>query len=276
MESGFLAAARRRGTDAENNLWKNGGGTEGVLRILIRRHTVFGGGMGERSGEAEILDGLAVAEDVRERCYDDLARMHRWLGNHRTILECLRRDPGPVKTVLDIGCGHGALLQEMEAKLGVRAIGIDLNPPRRRLPVEIRRADAVRDRLPAADVAVSLAMVHHLSAEELTALIRNVGLSCRRLVILDLVRHRIPLALFRGFVAPFVNSINVEDGIRSLQRAFTPEEMRQIVTHALPGSEGRFRHVVAPFYTRQIVDISYGANAQGNSAKKRSMSAGGM
>jgi SAM-dependent methyltransferase len=220
----------------------------------------------ERSREAEILDGLAVAEDVRERCYDDLARMHRWLGNHRAILECLRRDTGPVETVLDIGCGHGALLQEMRAKLGVRAIGIDLNPPRRPLPVAILRADAVHDRLPAADVAVSVAMVHHLSAEEFAALIRNVGRACRRFVILDLVRRRIPLALFRGFVAPFMNSISAQDGILSLNRAFTPEEMERIVTAALAGTAGRFRHVVAPFYTRQIVDISYGPEAFPNDA----------
>ena len=202
-----------------------------------------------------------MADDVRERCYDDLARMHRWLGNHRAILECLRRDALPVETVLDIGCGHGALLQEMQTKLGVDAIGVDMNPPRRSLAVAIVRADAVRDRLPAADVAVSVAMVHHLSAEELATLIRNVGRACRRFVILDLVRSRIPLALFRGFVAPFVNSINVQDGILSLKRAFTPEEMRRIVTDALAGTTGQFRHVVAPFYTRQIVDISYATKA---------------
>ena len=221
----------------------------------------------KRSSEAEILDGSAVPEDVRERCYNDLARTHRWLGNHRAILECLRRDARPVETVLDIGCGHGALLQEMQTKLGVHAIGIDLNPPRRRLPVAILRADAVRDRLPPADVAVSVAMAHHLSEEELAALIRNVGRSCRRFVILDLVRRGIPLALFRGFVAPFVNSINVQDGIRSLKRAFTPEEMRRIVTDALTGTVGRFRHVVAPFYTRQIVDISYAPEGFPNSTR---------
>lgn len=218
---------------------------------------MFGSDIRERSCEPEILDGLTVAEDVRERCYDDLARMHRWLGNHRAILECLRCDARPVRTVLDIGCGHGALLQEMQTKLGVHAIGIDLNPPGWRPSVTILRADAVRDRLPAADVAVAVAMVHHLSAEDLAALIQNVGRACRRFVILDLVRRRIPLMLFRGFVAPFVNSINVQDGVRSLKRAFTAEEMRRIVTDALDGSGGRFRHVVAPFYTRQIVDISY-------------------
>jgi SAM-dependent methyltransferase len=218
---------------------------------------MFGMDIGKRSCEAEFLDSLAVAEDVRERCYDDLARTHRWLGNHRAILECLRRDALPVETVLDIGCGHGALLQEMQTKLGVHAIGIDLNPPRLRLPVTILRADAVRDRLPLADVAVSVTMAHHLSEEQLAALIRNVGRTCRRFVILDLVRHRIPLTLFRAFVAPFVNSINVQDGIRSLKRAFTAEEMQRTVTDALAGTAARFRHVVAPFYTRQIVDISY-------------------
>ena len=88
-------------------------------------------------------------------------------------------------------------------------------------------------------------------------MIRNVGRACRRFVILDLVRARIPLALFRGFVAPFVNSINVQDGISSLKRSFTTDEMRRIVTDALAGTAGRFRHVVAPFCTRQIVDISY-------------------
>jgi SAM-dependent methyltransferase len=218
---------------------------------------VFGNDIGRRSSEPEILDSLTVDEDVRERCYDELAQMHRWLGNHRAILQYLRRDAGPLNTVLDVGCGHGALLDEMRTKLGVHAIGIDLNPPRRRLSLTILRADAVRDPLPAADVAVSVAMVHHLSAEELAALIRNVGRTCRRFVILDLVRRRIPLALFRGFVAPFVNPINVEDGILSLKRAFTPEEMRRIVTDALVGSAARFRHVVAPLYTRQIVDISF-------------------
>jgi SAM-dependent methyltransferase len=211
----------------------------------------------ERSCQTEILDSSEVGEDVREHCYADLARMHRWLGNHAEILAFLQDDVHPVQSVLDIGCGHGALLREIRAKLGVNAIGIDLNPPQKRLPVTIVRGDAVRDRLPAADVAVSVAMAHHLSPDELAKLIRNVGRACRRFVILDLVRHRVPLALFRLFVAPFVNPINVHDGIRSLERAFTPAELGWIVGNSLAGTPGQFRQVVAPLYTRQIVDICY-------------------
>jgi len=218
--------------------------------------------LGERSQETEILDGAEVAEEVRERCYGDLARMHGWLGNHAAILKYLRHDGGTLKTVLDIGCGHGALLQEIEAALGVKAIGVDLQPPRRSRPVTIVRADAIRDVLPAADVAVSVVTLHHFSNDEVAALIRNVGRSCRRFVILDLVRHWMPMALFRGFVAPLVNPINGRDGIRSLERSFTPKEMRAVVAKSLNGSGGRFRHVVAPFYTRQIVDITYESQAR--------------
>jgi SAM-dependent methyltransferase len=211
----------------------------------------------ERSRKLEILDGIHVAEDVRERCYADLARTHRWLGNHAAILTCLRRDAYPVNSVLDIGCSHGLLLMEIRAKLGVAVIGVDLMPPRSRPRVTIVCADAVRDPLPAADVAIAVMMAHHLSAEELAGLIRNVGRVCRRFLILDLVRHWIPLLLFRTFLAPIVNPVNAHDGVRSLERAFTPCELRRVVEDALAGTGSRFQHVVAPFYVRQIVDIHY-------------------
>ena len=34
-----------------------------------------------RSYDAEILDGPGIPEDVRRRCYRDLALTHRWLRN---------------------------------------------------------------------------------------------------------------------------------------------------------------------------------------------------
>jgi SAM-dependent methyltransferase len=210
----------------------------------------------QRSFEPEILDGPGVPEDVRERCYRDLARTHRWLGNTAAVVRSLARDPLPVRRVLDVGCSHGALLWEIREALRVEVIGVDLRPPRS-APVRIVCADAIRDRLPKADVAVSLTMAHHLSDEDLRQLIDNVGRSCRRFVILDLVRHPIPLVLFRVFVAPFVHSINVADGIRSIERAFTAREMREIVCGALTERNAGFVHTVTPPFVRQLVDIQY-------------------
>jgi hypothetical protein len=101
---------------------------------------------------------------------------------------------------------------------------------------------------------VSLMVAHHLSGDELAALIRNVGRSCRRFVILDLVRSRMPIVLFRAFVAPWINPINAADGVRSIERAYTVAEMRTLVA----GTGVRFRHYAAPLGIRQIVDIRYG------------------
>jgi len=218
---------------------------------------MFAHDLRHRCYAAEILDDPAVPEHVREMCYRDLTRMHRWLGNIGAVVKRIERDPLPVSKVLDIGCAYGEVLHEIQQQLGVEVVGVDLHPPERSTTVPIVRCDAIRETLPAADVAVSMMMIHHLTSVELVQLIRNVGRSCRRFLIMDLVRHSAPVALFKTFVAPFVNPINVEDGIRSLARAFTRRELAQIVREALAGSGATFRHDVAPFSTRQIVDINY-------------------
>jgi len=135
---------------------------------------------------------------------------------------------------------------------GVEVIGVDPRPPKD-APVTIVRADAVRDPLPAADVAYCLCLVHHLEEEEVAALIQNVGRSCRRFLIVDLVRHWLPLGLFRALVAPFFSPVAAIDGAQSVRRAYTPAELARIVE-----STGvRYLHSVAPFFVRQSVDIQY-------------------
>ena len=211
-----------------------------------------------RKNETEILDGGGVPEELVERAYRDLARIHRWLGDTACIVSAVRRDPLPVRRVLDVGCATGLVSAEVGRRLGVDVIGVDLSPhPSIAAPIPIVQADAVRDELPCADVAFSMNFGHHLSEQDLVSLIRNVGRSCRRFVLLDLVRHWLPLVLFRLFVAPLVCPINAEDGQRSIRRSYTPVELRCITATALAGTLGHFRLTVAPFYVRQVVDISY-------------------
>ena len=112
--------------------------------------------------------------------------------------------------------------------------------------------------MPVADVAFCMHVGHHLSADDLVLLIRNVGRYCRRFIVLDLVRHPLPLALFRLFLAPLICGIDAEDGQSSIRRSYTPEELREITSTALTGSAGTFRLSVAPLYVRQVVDIAYG------------------
>jgi len=211
----------------------------------------------DRCYRPEIIDS-DLPDEVMRDVHRDLTRTHRWLGNTAAILSALRRDPLPVRRVLDIGCGDGALLLEIRRKLRADVVGVDLRPPSFQLDaVPILQTNAVLAPLPESDVAVAVCMAHHLSDADCIELIRNVGRYCRRFIILDLVRHRLPLTLFSLTVGPLVHPVNAHDGRRSIRRSYTPRELRALVTRALEGTRSKFRHRVAPLYMRQIVDITY-------------------
>ncbi len=210
----------------------------------------------DRSFEREVLDGDNVPEALIARAYAELTTIHRVLGNTRTLIRALRRDPLPVHRVLDIGCGRGEILDAVTRTLGIEGFGVDLAPGGA-ASKRIVKADAVHDLLPAADVAYSVFVAHHLSDNDLVEMIRNVGRSCRRFILMDVVRSQVPLTLFRMFVAPFVSPITAADGKASIRRAYTPGEMRNVLVRALAGTDGRFRQVVSPLSLRQVVDITY-------------------
>jgi len=206
----------------------------------------------------EILDGPTVPESVVRRAHRELTYTNLVLGNIRAIVSAIRRDRGPVRRVLDIGCGSGGLLLELRRRLNVEVIGVDLRPPSTRdLPFAIVQADATRDRLPEADVAICVLMAHHLDEQELIGLIRNAERSCRRLVLLDLVRSRVPLLLFRALLAPFLGPVNAADGVASIRRAYTAAEFASIAARAMAGTDALVAHTIAPLKIRQVVDIRY-------------------
>ncbi len=217
-----------------------------------------------RIDKLEILETEDLSEEEVERSYRELNTLHRFLGNSRAVIRILRKQKVQnrlsMRSVLDIGCGRGALLANISKQLGVDVVGFDLRRPSQNSPIRIMTGDATRDPLPKADVAICVMMAHHLSTDQIVALIQNVARSCNRLVLLDLVRHAVPLALFRVFVMPFLCRINRLDGETSIKRAYTEGEMRGIVEQALSTDERwvrRWSHRVSPFWTRQIVDIEW-------------------
>jgi 2-polyprenyl-3-methyl-5-hydroxy-6-metoxy-1,4-benzoquinol methylase len=212
----------------------------------------------QRSLVPEIMDDPSVPHETWVRFHRQLGSLHRFLGNQRAILDALRRHPRPIGRVLDIGCGDGELLNAIRNALDVDVMGVELRPPRcNRFDVPIIEADATRDRLPEADVAVSMMVCHHLAETEIVALIRNAARSVRRLIILDLVRHWLPLALFSTFVSPLLMRTVAVDGCQSIRRAYTPRELRDIVEGAVAGSHASLLHRVTPLRSRQVIDITW-------------------
>ena len=202
----------------------------------------------------ELLEDPSLPPDVVAKAYRDLARTQSLLRNTAAIFHRLGKNPGKV---LDIGCGQGALLAEIRGKLGADVIGFDLRPAPADSSIPILTGNAAVDPLPEADVAISICLAHHLPVDEVVSMIRNVSRSCRRLILLDLVRHWMPLALFRVFMSPFLHRINAVDGATSIKRSYTRAEMRRMVDEAVKGTDARVVHTVAPFYIRQVVEISW-------------------
>ena len=212
----------------------------------------------DRIIDLEILERPGVPDELISRAYNQLTWIHRLLGDTAAVVAALENDPLPVRRILDIGCAEGGVLQQIRKKLAVDVIGVDIRRPAGLdLPFPIWVADAVHEPLPEADVAFSMYVGHHLSDEEITKLIRNVGRFCRRFILLDLIRHPLPLCLFRVFVAPLVCPIVTADGATSIRRSYTGLELKQLVAKALDGSAGTYRYSVGPLYMRQIIDIDY-------------------
>ncbi|MEP6716188.1 MAG: methyltransferase domain-containing protein [Terriglobia bacterium] len=207
----------------------------------------------KRSLEPELMDSPDVTGPLLDKFHRDLARVHGLLGSFPTLERFLRQDELPVRSVLDIGCGGGALMDYLRRRMGVRAIGVDPKPG----GPGILPLNAVTDPLPHADVAISSLVAHHLTPEENIALIRNVAKSCRRFLILDLIRHPMPLVLFTVFICPLIGHEAAVDGRQSVRRAFTPAEFSDLVRTAIAGTAATFTIDVPPLLSRQVIDIRF-------------------
>ncbi|HEX4134691.1 MAG TPA: methyltransferase domain-containing protein [Bryobacteraceae bacterium] len=209
-----------------------------------------------RSLEPELMDSPDLKGPVLDKFHRDLNFVHKCLGTFPTMERFIRKDERPLRSIIDVGCGGGALLEYLHQKLDVEVIGVDLNPPDM-AKVKIIKADATLEPLPEADVAVCSLTAHHLTPEQNIELIRNVSRSCRRFLIQDLIRHRLPLVLFTIFLCPLIGHEAAEDGRQSIRRAFTPEEFANLVRTATAGTAATFTTDVSPFLSRQIIDIRF-------------------
>jgi 2-polyprenyl-3-methyl-5-hydroxy-6-metoxy-1,4-benzoquinol methylase len=211
-----------------------------------------------RSLEPEIMDQPDQPPEITRKFHRDLKLIHRLMGNWQTIVSLLKNGGTP-RSIIDIGCGDGALLAYLRRELHLKeVIGLDLKPPTCAVAgVPVISADATRDPVPRADAAVCVMVLHHLTDDQVIALIRNVSHSVNRFICVDPVRHWLAMVLWTVLLVPLLSKVGAADGAQSIRRSFQPAELRNLAERALEGRPARISVTHTPLWTKLVLDIAF-------------------
>ena len=197
----------------------------------------------------EILDDPDVDPDVVTRSLADVVRSNSLFGGLSSAIDELTdalEDVPRQATLLDVGTGLGDI--PCRAREVARQIGIDLTTVGLDSALELARAsrpvltlavcgDALR--LPFADHSVDIVMcsqvLHHFAGADALKLLREMNRVARvRVIVSDLRRSWIAAAGL--WVASFplrFHAVSRHDGVVSVMRGFTPEELVDTVREAV-------------------------------------------
>lgn len=196
----------------------------------------------QRKVTDELLDDDLGTDSEIASSLRDLRRINDWFGGTRTEIQLLRqiaRDTGLRRlSLLEAGSGAGDVPRTVQRRLA--AEGVDLSVTLLdRIPTHLPAngtpavvADALR--LPFLDssfdvVSCSL-LAHHFDPKVLVQFARESLRVCRKTVIInDLIRSRLHLGLTYLGLPLFRSRITWHDAPASVQRAYTIEEMRNIL-----------------------------------------------
>ena len=200
----------------------------------------------QRVDTPEILDSGACSLADIAVTLQDIGRMNRWFGGIATTQKMMERVASTtgVKhfSVLEVAAGSGeapGIVRQRLAARGITSTATLLDRAQSHLPSGDQSVVADALALPFADHSFDLVscclFAHHLDVHQLARFVREgLRVSRRALLINDLVRHRVHLALaFAGY--PLMRSrIAWLDGLTSVRRAYVPHEIRSVIASASP------------------------------------------
>jgi ubiquinone/menaquinone biosynthesis C-methylase UbiE len=195
----------------------------------------------------ELLDSDAATPAEVQQTLADLRRINRWFGGISTTRHMLEKviargisQDHTQLTLLDVGAGSGDVSQtaarEIRPPAQIRVTLMD------RMPAHLPRngtgtvaGDALA--LPFLDSSFDLVtcslLIHHLEREQIVQFV-NQALRVARVAVLlnDLRREPLHLALLYA-AYPLFARLTVHDGIASVRRAYTPQELKSILRNTL-------------------------------------------
>jgi SAM-dependent methyltransferase len=193
----------------------------------------------------EILDSPDCPPHEAEESLRDLGRINRWFGGVSTTRKLIERVASATGkkhfSLLEVAAGFGEVPRIAAKQLARKGITLDvtlLDLKRSHLLPGNRSVVADALALPFRDGSFDLIscnlLAHHLEPEQLACFAAEALRVCRCAVLInDLVRHPLHLALvYAGW--PLMRSyVSRVDGVASVRRAYQTEEIRKIL------SEGR-------------------------------------
>jgi methyltransferase family protein len=198
----------------------------------------------QRVNTPEILDSDACPPVEVETSLRDLCRINRWFGGvatTRKLIEHVACETGNKSfSVLEVAAGFGEVSKTAGRQLQSKGISLDVTDLDRVRTHLVRGnhavvADALA--LPFQDNSFDLVscslFAHHLEPLEL-AHFASEALRVSRCAVLinDLVRHPMHLALVYAGFAFMRSYVSRVDGLASVRRAYVPDEVRHILSLA--------------------------------------------
>ena len=195
-----------------------------------------------RIDSEEILDSDQCPLPERDTSLRDLCRINRWfggVGTTRSLIERVSSVTGRKHfSVLEVAAGFGVVPRAAASQLAKKGISLeitDLDRMHSHLQRDHRAVAADALALPFRDASFDLVscnlFAHHLQPEDLARFSEEAARVSRFAVLInDLIRHPLHLALvYAGF--PLMRSyVSRADGVASVRRAYTPEEVQQILS----------------------------------------------
>ncbi len=197
----------------------------------------------KRVSRPELLDADDCPPQEAAASLRDLSRINRWFGGvatTRKLIEQVAAQTGKRHfSLLEVASGFGEVPKVAGQQLLRQGITLDVTLLDRLSSHLLRGnrslvADALA--LPFADGAFDLVgcslFAHHLEPDDLARFVHEALRVSRCAVLInDLIRHPLHLALvYAGF--PLMRSyVSRVDGVASVRRAYVPEEMRKIISN---------------------------------------------
>ncbi|MGA7751249.1 MAG: methyltransferase domain-containing protein [Candidatus Sulfotelmatobacter sp.] len=196
----------------------------------------------QRTNSEEILDSNACPPAEVVASLRDLCRINRWFGGiatTRRLIERVAATTGKKQfSLLEVAAGFGEVPRAAGRELAAKGITLDVTDLDR-VSTHLQRghrrlvADALA--LPFRDGSFDLVscslFAHHLQPPELAGFAKEASRVSRCAVLInDLIRHPLHLALVYAAFPLMRSYVSRLDGVTSVRRSYTPDEIRTILS----------------------------------------------